>query len=121
MFYEMALIMIKTSLFLSTGKTGLHSSKAMHFRRLGTPLLFLLLITHGLLPGVSAAQPVDGYLVVMSAFEPELTRLLDQADIQRREHIDGHARRPKADFEPAMFKVCFRPSSMPISDPPILD
>ena len=61
----------------------------MHFRRLGTPLLFLLLIAHGLLPGVSAAQPVDGYLVVLSAFEPELTRLLDQADIQRIEHIDG--------------------------------
>ncbi len=61
----------------------------MHVRRLGAPLLFLLLIAHGLLPGVSAAQPVNGYLVVMSAFEPELTRLLDQADIQSIQHLDG--------------------------------
>ena len=29
-------------------------------------MLFLLLIAHGILPGLSAAQPVDGYLVVLA-------------------------------------------------------
>ena len=38
----------------------------MHFRRLGATMSFLLLIAHGILPGLSAAQPVDGYLVVLA-------------------------------------------------------
>ncbi len=63
-------------------------SSMMHLRRFSAAFLGLLLLTLGVVPR-GVAQQADGYLAVLSAFEPEMTRLLDAAAVDSVVRIGG--------------------------------